>query len=410
MKTSRALANSDPHLFLRGKIWYYDFSIKGERFKGTTKLTDRDEALDMARKAKVDAFRGLAGGDFDPQTALASECFRIYRDRRMKKRTEHARKVMDSWAKRFHDRFGDVPLAGLTTFQIEDFRDWLLEQKTVSKRWKKQKTLSPKTANEILVWLSSVFKYLKIENPVVGIERPKKSKQEVLEDTIRFYTNEDMKNILKSAEGTVFRLPLRILLNTGCRPAELRYLSNTPQQIDRENQTLLFIDKRSRARGIQLIGQPFEEAWDALIEWIDLHNIKKGEKVFPQGKGWFLRRWHTVLSRAKMPKCRTHQIRHQFVKMAFYDLGWDLTTISKWCGHSTDVCYGRYSNLLIQAPRSSKGDLEDVEVLTPEVIAYDWQDRVQGEERQSAPMVRISKEEHDEYLALKNAQKEKPSE
>ncbi len=300
-----------------------------------------------------------------PETALASECFNIYRQRKMKNRPAKARRLMDSWAKRFYTHFGNPPLSSVTTFQVEDFRDWLLTQETVSVNWDNQKILSPKTVKEILVWLSAVFRYLKIENPVVGVERPKSPKHKVFEDMVRFYDEEEMQKISKAAEDTVFRLPLQILLYTGCRPAELRSLSNNSEQIILEKKTLVFIDKRGRQRGIELKEEPFNRAWKSLIEWIRIHDIKKGEKVFPQGKNWFSRRWHTVLKRAGLPKTRTHQIRHQFVKMTFYDLGCDLTSISKWCGHSTDVCYKTYSNLFIQAPKGNKKAKPKISTLSP---------------------------------------------
>ena len=344
---------TDPYLYHRsGEVWYYAFVHGKQRYKGSTGKTNKTEALQIAREIKIATLSGQ--DEFNPETAFASELFKLYRQRRMSKRPEKAKKLADVWADRFKEFFGDVPLSTITTFKCEDFRDWLLEQETRCKKWDKQKKLSAKTVSEILVWLSSVYKYFKIQNPVVSIERPKKNKEQTLDETIQFYSDKELEKIINASKNTVFELPLLVLLYSGCRPAELRFLSNTKKEIDRKKKIVYFIDKRKRVRGIQLTGEPFDKAWDALMRWIEVNNIEEGEKLFPQGSQWFKRSWHRILAKAEMPLCRTHQLRHQFTKMLYYDYGYELSEISKFGGYSTDTVYRVYSNILVQRPKTKE--------------------------------------------------------
>ena len=375
----KAKKQSKVGLFQRGSIWYYQFALPDKRrIKGSTATDDKEKALAIAQ-AEYNRLV-LALGNFEsPDEMTAQNAFALFRDRKYRNRSEKTKALHDNFVAKFIKYFGNVPLSKLSKFHIEGFRDHLLKENINCPRWKTEKKLSPKTVIEILAWLNSVYKYLELNSPVASVERPRKTKEQVLDETITFYTDDEMENILDASKGTVFELPLIFLLNTGCRPAELHSLRNSSKFIDREKKIVRFVDKMQRVRGIQLSEKPFSLAWDALLKWIEINNIKEGELLFPENENWLRKRWHTVLKRAGMPLVRVHQLRHQFVKKCFYDFGYDLTWISKWVGNSTNISYEIYSNIFLQSPKKENGKAEESNGVMKPKLPQDIKQRLDAE-------------------------------
>ena len=359
-------------IFLRGKIWYYQFKSKGIRYTGSTGETDRVKAMKVYEEAYAKAqFQSKRAKPvkIDPQLTPASKMFELYLSRKMATRTRTAVASVRSAFDRFLDFFGDVALANLDTFQFEDFREALKQQTTNVKQWDAQKPLARKTINGMLSSIGSVYKYFSLTNPLAGVERVQETKAQVLDQAAMFWTDEQVQKLLKASERYVFEHPLKFLLFTGCRPAELRYLHNNSHHIDSEKNIVRFVDKRKRVRGIRLVDKAeLIQAWDSLQTWIKKNKIAPDAPLFPYNENWFKRRFETCTKAAGLPNVICHQLRHQFVKTAFYTWGWDLTLISKWVGHKTNMAYETYSSLLIQKPKEDKASSTGTEIMIPKKI------------------------------------------
>lgn len=423
---------SDFFVFQRGSIWWYGWRKDGQLRRWSAKTESKKEAEKKAAEAHAKALHEAALAHHGAHSnSPASVCFALYRQRKLKDKSLKNQRLHDNFVRRFAEFFpSDPPLASLSKFQVEDFRDHL--KKCVNycavdegeNRWKNPKCLSVKTVREILVWLRAVCRYSEVvPNPVEGVSAPKEDKEKVFKKAVRFYSTDEEKRIFRAAEQTVFELPLKVLWHTGLRPAELKYMKNDPEHIDRKRQIITVIDKKSEVRSLDLGNNAYTRvAWDALLAWIEKRNLEQGNFLFPQSPNWFSRRWRTVLGRAGLPYVMLHQVRHQFVRHCFHQLGWDLTTISQWCGHSTDMCYQTYSKVLIQSPKSkaSKGggaEKKKPVVLSPERkkrlerevddnplyrenLRYMAEAEAQEAQERSAKTVTISREEYEELLAL----------
>ena len=59
-------------VYLRGKYYTYDFMFSGERYKGSTKQTEKREALKFETQVKEQAKKGLIG---EGKSILLSNAF-----------------------------------------------------------------------------------------------------------------------------------------------------------------------------------------------------------------------------------------------------------------------------------------------------------------------------------------------
>lgn len=341
---------SDYYLYQRGKkgLWYFGYRVDGKEIKVATRTTDKKAAEEQAKKARVEALKVSEDG-FAAATASAEDCFRVFRQRFLKGRDPKVLRQHDVFADRFTRFFGKLPLASITTYRAEDWRDWLVQQETSCKHWGTQRPLSAKYINEHLIWLGAVCRYHKLTNPVASIKRVRRTKDQKIASAVKFYSDDEVESLNKAAEGTVFRLPYLLMLHLGCRPAELKFLKNSPEHFDRNSQTVYLIDKRQRVRGLELTGD-FQQCWDWFMEWIAGRKVKRGAFLFPQGKSWLLKGWHRLQIKAWLTPSYTHSLRHNFVRNAFHRLGWDLSKISMWCGHESDICYSVYAKIFVQSP------------------------------------------------------------
>lgn len=123
---------SDYWLFQRkkGGSWYYGLRIDGRKIHKSTKTKDKKKAERIARREYAKAKRLQGSKGFDAETATAKECFEVFKQRRLKNRNEKDRINHDNYAKRFREFFGggEITLSEISTFQIEDWRDWLVTQ------------------------------------------------------------------------------------------------------------------------------------------------------------------------------------------------------------------------------------------------------------------------------------------
>ena len=90
---------SDYYLFKRGKseVYYYGFRVDGKEIQKSCKTTDERKADAAAAKAWSEARRTGRQGGFNPLLSKASECFAVYKERRMKDRSEKDQRVHDNY-------------------------------------------------------------------------------------------------------------------------------------------------------------------------------------------------------------------------------------------------------------------------------------------------------------------------
>ena len=244
-------------------------------------------------------------------------------------------------------QIGSVPLADLTSLDLQRFYKHLLDGGRVDRieAKKKPKGLAPKTVRNILQIISSALKLaveqrLIARNPADGCALPKAERKEMQTLPI-----EQLTSFLREAKDSgVFAL-YYIDLTTGLRRGELLGLKWS--DIDLERGDLRVQRQIGRIDG-KIIEMPLKtknayrtlplsaDAIDVLMQ--QRRKTGNSEWVFPSPSGGpispdsVLHMLHRVLKRAGLPKVRFHDLRHTFATMALQN-GVDVKTVSSMLGH-----------------------------------------------------------------------------
>jgi len=257
------------NLNLRGKVWWYSYTVNGERYRDTTGIKesnpdgpqylDRGKALLVAEKALKATLRGKS--PFAPEQATAAILFEKYITRKVADGlSESTERNYRNYIAKFSQFFpANTKLSLLGREDMEDWKAflltlpvncWRMEGRALSERFtakgkpvpKKElnrkaknkaasanngKTLSPKTVKECLVFVAAVCNYFNMDNPLKSVKLPQKTKIEKQEE-LKVYTKEQVVKLLETAKTLAETKPayrefywwLVFILNTGCRIGE----------------------------------------------------------------------------------------------------------------------------------------------------------------------------------------------
>lgn len=397
-----------PTVRKRGSVYQYDFRVDGERYQGSTGEKNEKRALEVAREEQARVIKRNITAGFDPYTATATEAFARF-DQKKQFRGESTKANYELFKRRFFEFFGDVQLAALKDTEIEAWRDWLAEQKVDYSRptlrgrvackaprgkkrndykaKKPKKTLGPKTINEHLTWLGSVYRILQLPNPVLLVEKMKITKVEK-QEKLRFWTKEEIVKILEAAEEVLttegqeksrskgyddhfFYACLRLLFFTGMRIGELEGIRL--MDYNQEQGTLwVRLNKRYTGRNIpvEALSRKYKveetddfntydvhsakEAVEDMIYFSKLHYQSQEKEMDPETRlyykydGWFEKTFKKLCERNEIEWKGTHGTRHSFVSN---NLGkTKIEIIAKICGHA-DITetYRTYGHLIPQS-------------------------------------------------------------
>ena len=260
-------------------------------------------------------------------------------------------------------QIGNIPLADLTSLDLQRFYKHLLDGGRVDRieAKKKPKGLAPKTVRNIHQMIGSAYNLameqkLVSKNPTQGCALPKVEHKEM-----RTLTTDQLSAFFQEARDSgVFAL-YYIDLTTGLRRGELLGLKWS--DIDLEKGDLRVQRQIGRING-KIIEMPLKtknayrtlslsaDAIDVLVQ--QRRKTGNSEWVFPSPSGGpmspdsVLHMLHRVLKRAGLPKVRFHDLRHTFATLSLKS-GVDVKTLSSMLGHySAGFTLNTYAHVTAQ--------------------------------------------------------------
>ena len=244
-------------------------------------------------------------------------------------------------------QIGSIPLADLTSLDLQRFYKHLLDGGRVDRieAKKKPKGLAPKTVRNIHQMIGSAYNLameqkLVTRNPTQGCALPKVEHKEM-----KTLTSDQLSTFFQEARDSGVYELYYLDLATGLRRGELLGLKWTDVDLDRG---VLKIQRAISRQNGKVVEAPLKtkNAYRTLPLSADAISVLKMQKckvgnsewVFPSPTGGpmspdsVLHMLQRVLKRAGLPRIRFHDLRHTFATMARQN-GVDVKTVSSMLGH-----------------------------------------------------------------------------
>ena len=244
-------------------------------------------------------------------------------------------------------QIGSIPLAELTSLDLQKFYKHLLEGGRVDRieAKKKPKGLAPKTVQNIHQMICSAYNLameqkLVNKNPTQGCALPKVEHKEM-----KTLTADQLSAFFREARDSGVYELYYLDLATGLRRGELLGLKWSDVDFDRGVLKIQRAISRQNGR-VEEAPLKTKNAYRTLplsadaIDVLKMQKCKVGgsEWVFPSPTGGpmspdsVLHMLQRVLKRAGLPRIRFHDLRHTFATMALQN-GVDVKTVSSMLGH-----------------------------------------------------------------------------
>ncbi len=310
-------------IYKRGKSWYINFYVKGERYTECLGEVSKTFAKEEAGKRRTEIIVGML------RPKAQDPPFEKFIDRYLaevsvnKAPKSHARdKCSAAHLKGF---FGGRRISRIGETDIHRY-----------KRDRKAEILgkkpdgSPASINRELALLSHAFNVGKFPNPVKGVKRFEEFGRE------RFLDEEEEGHLFEAVGQVAPRLePLfRVLISAGYRLGEVLGLRNCPEMVDFD-QGYIRIPRIIRKDRKKDVVTPLNAVLtDALKEAIAIRNVKKGERIFPYSLQYVGRQWRKVRETADLDNVRVHDLRHTFGSRAGRAAQDDPYAVQELMGHT----------------------------------------------------------------------------
>lgn len=323
--------------------YYIDYWVHGKRYRETIGTKKREAELVLAERLAA-AVRGDHPELYGQKRKQIT--FRDYGERYLEthpKLSERSRKRYLSYLRSLTNTFGNKWLHEISHEDVIEYQINRKGQPIVTKKGRK-KAQTGVTVNRHLSLLRAVFnkairdRYAR-ENPVSGVQFfPERQRLD--------YLNQSQIERLCKACSDKFRPIVRLIVNTGMRPTEVRNLKWKDICFDR-GVILLRNTKNGEDRYVYLN----ETAKRAIVTV-----PKKGEHVFcknNRGEPYseespFRREWHNAWKRSGLgedkPNFRLYDLRHTFASHA-YLRSKNLYATKELLGHKTLAMTLRYAHI-----------------------------------------------------------------
>jgi integrase len=350
---SRTKRTTEPKLYARGNVWWFHFTHEGSQYREST-----GKKIESEQSAWTEAYRiwhsitSANQENFNPLRSDPGDTFDAF--------TKHLASIgrkkttTDNYARyeeRYVEFFGSTPLGEIRKIQVEQWRDWLLQQerKGPGRLYTATENLSPKSVSEHLNWLGAIYNHFELPNPTAKVVRPKISHSDK-QKRVQFFSKLEMPALLSVCAERLkrFQYALTVFAFTGCRVGEVKELE--PADLEPENQMAWVTGKGGKRRKLTLSGSA-QPAWDAIQAAMQGRNLKPHDKIFNTTRQWYHEQMQYLCDFCEIPRRGPHVLRHTFATHALMYWRWDIARLSKWLGHeSIQITVDTYGHLMPEAP------------------------------------------------------------
>jgi integrase len=308
----------------------------------------------MAAVVRGEKLREIRHGIYLPKASknrlTMKEAWKAY-DRWLKTGKKHPEDDRSRYKAHIEPRFGDTPLAAITTHDLELFKTSLSEKEYETPSGKKRK-LSPATIKHVLVLVRQIFNKAvtwglwKGLNPIKGVKLPTLSNRRE-----RFLNHQEAGILLKKLKKVSRQLwEMSLLgLHTGMRAGEICALRWG--NVDFDNGIINIPDSKS--------GRPRHVFMTDMVKKIldEKEKAKAGDLVFQARGGGEIKDISKAFFRAveelgfnegiddRRNKVTFHTLRHTFASWLAIQ-GTPIIQIKELLGHQTLVMTERYAHLI----------------------------------------------------------------
>ena len=320
-------------LYKRGKIYWCEFHVQGQRFRFSTKVTDKTLAKEIEQTIKSDIIRKRFEIPVKSKNKLIfGNVFKEYLDNTTNLKQTIEVKINAS--KHFLPVFQDKALKGITHTDIKEYQ---LKRKkeiiaTPKNKGKKEQEISFRTANIELNTLSHFFNfciekgYLEI-NPTIKIKRLNELSR------LKTLSDEDINKLIAGATNKLTRDLITFLIYTGCRKGEA--LNLKWDDVDLQNDVIAIKGTKTKYDRYIPISKPLKAILGGIEKKDDCLYVfnKNGAKL-----GNFRKSFMTACRNAGLKDLRIHDLRHVFASKMVMN-GTSLYITGELLGHRTYILY-----------------------------------------------------------------------
>lgn len=335
----------------KSSTWYYDFRVKGRRYKGSTGCHDKALARRFEDELKAEARLGRPlDGPARKALPTFAEFAKGYRegDGALKKSGSDDQSILD---RALLPMFGRMRLDAITRPHVERFRNDRLAGKLPRARRNLGRALAPATVALELGLLRRILNVaveagLLDRNPVAKLKMPKfdNRRDRVIDAT-------EYQRLLAAADdrqGAHMRPIQVVAYETGMREGEVVGLRWADVDFARHFARLTET-KNGEKRNVPLT----EAAEEALRAWARRKDWGRRESTYvfpsragnrPLRAGNISAAFTRIAKRAKVADVHFHDYRHTFATRMVERGGVDLITLASITGHKTLAMLRRYSH------------------------------------------------------------------
>ncbi|MGI8554919.1 MAG: tyrosine-type recombinase/integrase [Pyrinomonadaceae bacterium] len=316
------------------KRWYYDFSIRGVRYKGSLpEARTKDEAFQAENKIKKDVYEGryeMFSGE-QSFTEFVRTRYVAYAERNSKW-AHHNRSIVKTIC-RFFDK---KTFREITRGSVREFRDSRQDSFTRS-----GKRRAPSTVNRELAVLSKILS-LAVEadiieyNPCSTIE---KYYLRLNNERVRYLSEDEEKRLMEALANNPFLKNIVVTaIFTGLRRGEI--FSMKWEDVDLNLKFIRVLDKNGEFKSIP-IGRTMLRVFESLSKDNELvfPSPRTGRRLTDVKKGF-----REACQKAGIKNFRFHDLRHT-TATRLGENGFDLHVIGGVLGHKDARSTKRYAHI-----------------------------------------------------------------
>jgi integrase len=336
--------------------WYYDFSIDGHRYRGSSGTTDQADAAKFAFDLREREWRRISLGEQPVKHLTLAEAFATYYEERSKGTRSGEIVQRHQMARMIRILGTRLRLADLDDATIADLLARLRAGEAATEGQETRSRIAAASVNRYLGTISVVCEWARdTRGAVVG---PWNRKHHLLREPPpreTYLQHEQAAALMREVAGHA-RPIIYLDLLTGLRKANVTEL--TWEQID-----LRFRALRVRQKGDRPLSLPITDKASALLEQIEPDAAKRSGPVFwygnpttsclcshcvsPLYRGAPIRDWRETFKTAAkaigMPHLRPHDLRHT-VASWLLDATGDIHLVRDQLGHSQLATTLRYAH------------------------------------------------------------------